>query len=376
MSPAANTDYLGPGAYPNRPLGVLNLHPFEASYEIGPPIGTGGFGKVYSATRVSDGRKVAVKQVSKELVRNWGQVEGQDVPMELILLRKVNNIKGAIHMIEYFEYGDCFLIIMEFPKNCMDLFDYITKKGALCENEARHLFRQIVEVLLEVQNVGVTHRDIKDENILVSVDPESGETKIKIIDFGGGALVQENPFYDFEGTRQYSPPEWIQRNTYHHGPAAVWSLGVLLYDMVTGDVPFATDDDILHHRKLFVNSNVSRQCRSLVYRCFERIPWCRPSLTEILRHPWMTQGADGFSEVVKGVRDLEVEKGFPSGGDDSGIDVSATPETVDEIRGLNIRINPNTISGGSDGVGSYESVEQPSPVRQCFLRKRSASNHN
>lgn len=63
--------------------------------------------------------------------------------MEVLLLRKVNHIDGAIHMLEWFEFIDCFLIVMEFPDNCIDLFDYKAKKGKLSEKEARPFFRQV-----------------------------------------------------------------------------------------------------------------------------------------------------------------------------------------------------------------------------------------
>ena len=65
------------------------------------------------------------------------------VPMEVVLLRKVNDVEGAIHLIEWFEYGDCFLIVMERPAKAQDLFDYITDRRRLRENEARNLFRQV-----------------------------------------------------------------------------------------------------------------------------------------------------------------------------------------------------------------------------------------
>lgn len=63
--------------------------------------------------------------------------------MEIVLLRKVSHIEGVIQLIEWFEYGDCFLIVMEMPESSVDLFDYITQRTRLRENEAKSLFKQV-----------------------------------------------------------------------------------------------------------------------------------------------------------------------------------------------------------------------------------------
>lgn len=273
-----------------RPLATLNTQPFEVQYQLNGHLGEGGFGKVYAAKRISDGKNVAVKRVSRSKVPSWGSVGGDMVPMEVVLLRKVNDVPGAIHLIEWFEYGDCFLIIMERPSRAQDLFDYITERQRLRESEARNLFRQVVEIVEAIEEAGVTHRDIKDENLLVVTDSAGNQT-IKLIDFGSGALVQDSPFSDFEGTRQYSPPEWILRSTYQGLPATVWSLGVLLYDMVCGDIPFEMDDQILGNEVNFKGINLSRECKNLILSCLQFMPKNRPNLEDILRHEWMTNGS-------------------------------------------------------------------------------------
>ncbi|KAK2850923.1 hypothetical protein Q5P01_007199 [Channa striata] len=274
--------------------GKNGKEPFCSQYRCGPQLGSGGFGSVFSGQRLSDGLQVAIKQISGDKIQQWARLPGElsPVPMEVALLQRLSAVgghPGVIRMLDWFEVeGRGFLLVLERPPQCQDLFDFITEKGALSEHFARRFFRQIVEALQFVHAHGVVHRDIKDENIVV----DTRTLEVKIIDFGSGAPLKETPYREFEGTRVYSPPEWIQSQSYQAVSLTVWSLGVLLFDMVCGDIPFERDKEIIKAKPIFTR-RVSKECQSLICWCLSYHPEKRPTLEEILTHPWMQSGEVG-----------------------------------------------------------------------------------
>jgi len=212
--------------------------------------------------------------------------------MEIYLLARLTakHLSGIAKLIDFYEFEDRFILILERPHVFIDLFEYISNNSrvpgcvGLPEQHARHFFRQVVKTLVDVHGSGVAHRDIKDENILI--DLETMETKL--IDFGSGAMYKEEPYTDFDGTRVYSPPEWIRFKCYTIIPATVWSLGILLYDMVCGDIPYEKDAQILSGRLEFRSRYLSEECCNLIRACLSLNPALRPSLEAVLSHPWMT----------------------------------------------------------------------------------------
>lgn len=252
-------------------------------YEVYGVIGVGGGGMVYAGRRITDKLPVAIKRVMREKVKRWEKVQGHSVPQEIALMLRVYGHKGVIKLVDWYECLDSFILIMERPENSVDLFDYIRESGKMNEQEAKIIFKQVVEAVGHIHSCGVVHRDIKDENVILN--RESGE--IKLIDFGCGTLLKDQPYRDFSGTPEFYPPEWFQRKIYHARSAATWSLGVLLYDMLCGEIPFKSKEKIIENN-LHFKHRVSDDACDLIKRMLNDDPDRRPNLNSIISHKWFS----------------------------------------------------------------------------------------
>ena len=268
-------------------MNLKDLLPFSCKelhtlYAVKEEIGRGGFGVVYAAKRKSDGVEVAIKEVSKDI----DTLTEDNVPLEVALMQRVNDVPGVIKLITYFDTSDSFYVVME-RFNSKDLFDFINDQGPLPEHMTRELFMQLVDTVIKCHEKGVVHRDIKDENILIDINT----FKIKLIDFGSGALLQEGLYHKFMGTRVYSPPEWINCRVYTAEALTVWSLGILLYNMLCGDIPFESDQEISAGRLVWLKQlKLSSQVKDLILGCLSVDPSKRMTLCEVLNHPWGRAG--------------------------------------------------------------------------------------
>jgi len=259
---------------------------FKRKYEITSKIGVGGGGTVYGGFRKDDKLQVAVKQISKSKIKRWGTtLDGRRIPQELELLTKVSGkCRNIISLYEWFERKSSFILIMEKPQNCIDLFDFINQKGPLSESVARKIIVQVANSVNSCHKWGVCHRDVKDENILLN----SVTLEIKLIDFGCGTPLRELPYTEFAGTPEFYPPEWYTKKEYDGRYAAIWSIGVLLYTMIEGHVPFQRPKDIVRAKLKFARlANLSLPLIDTIQWCMSIEPERRPTIDEFLKHPWI-----------------------------------------------------------------------------------------
>uniref|UniRef100_A0A915PHG9 Serine/threonine-protein kinase 1 n=1 Tax=Setaria digitata TaxID=48799 RepID=A0A915PHG9_9BILA len=238
---------------------------FRKKYTILEELGRGGFGIVYKAERNDDSAPVAVKFIEHR--RKCKQL----IPTEICLLDICRSVPGVVQLIDWFANSKGFLIVMERPEQCLDLFDLISIYGYLDENIARSIFVQILNTTCLLYNTyGIFHRDIKDENIIINM--HTGEAIL--VDFGAAALISEACIKEFQGTRSYCPPEWFKRLAYMPLEATVWSL----------------------------------DCENLLRQCLAVTPSRRPDLLEIFKHRWLNQPIVVHSEPFKVVLQQNLQK--------------------------------------------------------------------
>ena len=234
--------------------------------------------------------KVAVKEVTKDTVI---AMEG-NIPLEIVLLHQLTDVPGIVCLLDYFDIGDNFMIVME-RFNGQDLFDFISKQGNLSENTAKDIFGQVVEAVFMCKERGVLHGDIKDENIMIDMDTGM----VKLIDFGSGAWLHPGAYTEYEGTREYAPPEWVTGRSYRAEGLMVWSLGILLYDMLCGDIPYETDEQIMSGSLVWCDQlDLSDTVQSLVERCLCIDQRERMSLQQVRDSPWL----GGDTRIISAIR--------------------------------------------------------------------------
>ncbi|XP_059360347.1 NUAK family SNF1-like kinase 2 [Carassius carassius] len=260
-------------------------HNLKHRYEFLQTLGTGTYGRVKKAVDRS-GNTVAIKSIRKEKIRD---------EQDLIHIRREIEIMSSLshpHIIsihEVFENKDKMVIVMEYASQG-DLYDYICDKQHLSESQARLFFRQIVSAVHYCHRNGIVHRDLKLENILLD-----DKGNIKIADFGLSNLYQDDRFLQtYCGSPLYASPEIVNGRPYRGPEVDSWSLGVLLYTLIHGAMPFDGHDhknlvqqiSTGNYRKPTKPSDACGLIRWMLMVNPER----RATLEEIAGHWWLNWG--------------------------------------------------------------------------------------
>ncbi|XP_048021601.1 aurora kinase-like [Megalobrama amblycephala] len=257
-------------------------------YEIGRLLGMGGFGSVYEGKRLSDGREVAVKFSRKPRNMKYIYIPGHPtpLPLEVGLLMLVNRgpkVPEIIELLDWQDQPDQYIMVLERPSPCQDLWKFRFHGGTISEDTARFIMKQATTAADMCCRRGVFHRDIKLENLLINTET----LEVKLIDFGCGDLLQESGYERFGGTRKYRPPEYFT-GKYHGEPSTVWSLGVVLFLLVCGHFPKPRDTQMIDD-DIWFKPGLSNECCHLIQSLLQENPSRRIELREILQHEWFKE---------------------------------------------------------------------------------------
>ncbi|XP_041661908.1 serine/threonine-protein kinase pim-1-like [Cheilinus undulatus] len=261
---------------------------FDSKYEVLRPLGRGGYGMVYSGFRKSDKLPVAIKYIDAKKVSRQEVIcngTSYNVILEVAFMLKATGLTGevgqsaAVSLLDWYSLDDRLVLVMERPTPCMDLLQHLNKRGGkLCQDEAKDILRQLVDVAIDMESKGIFHQDIKPHNVLIQ--SQSRVSRVRLIDFGCASFSSET-CHRFCGTRLYAPPEWLYCGTYQACPTTVWQLGVLFYSLLHGAFTFTTKEFL--KGAVEFDWRLSRESKLLLRMCLVENPEHRSTLQQLQR---------------------------------------------------------------------------------------------
>jgi len=249
-------------------------------WEVLEVLGTGTFARVVLGAHVNTHERVAIKIMYKELMR---PNDRQRATREIEILKKLNHPNiTKLHGVVATKRRFC--MIMEYM-DVGNLAKYLEDRKRLTEQEAKYLFRQLVDAVRYCHSQNVIHRDLKLSNILLNGD----KTAVKLIDFGLSNYMMTGTLHNtFCGTPAFAPPEILMSQKYIGPEIDVWSLGVVLYAMIAGYLPFDNLRDIIEIKCKDSPTDVSMDYLDLMGKILTVSPK-RLTVDRILMHSFLNQ---------------------------------------------------------------------------------------
>lgn len=275
--------------------------PHIGKYRLLKTIGKGNFAKVKLAKHIPTGKEVAIKIIDKTQL-NPGSL--QKLFREVRIMKTLDH-PNIVKLFQVIETEKTLYLVMEYASGG-EVFDYLVLHGRMKEKEARAKFRQIVSAVQYCHQKKIIHRDLKAENLLLD-----SEMNIKIADFGfSNEFVPGNKLDTFCGSPPYAAPELFQGKKYDGPEVDVWSLGVILYTLVSGSLPF--DGSTLRELrervlrgKYRIPFYMSTDCENLLKKFLVLNPTRRASLEVIMKDKWMNMGYedDDLKPYIEPIQD-------------------------------------------------------------------------
>ncbi|XP_022519852.2 MAP/microtubule affinity-regulating kinase 3 isoform X10 [Astyanax mexicanus] len=287
--------------------------PHIGNYRLLKTIGKGNFAKVKLARHILTGREVAIKIIDKTQLNPTSL---QKLFREVRIM-KILNHPNIVKLFEVIETEKTLYLVMEYASGG-EVFDYLVAHGRMKEKEARAKFRQIVSAVQYCHQKHIVHRDLKAENLLLDAD-----MNIKIADFGfSNEFTLGNKLDTFCGSPPYAAPELFQGKKYDGPEVDVWSLGVILYTLVSGSLPFDGQNlkelrERVLRGKYRIPFYMSTDCENLLKRFLVLNPSKRGTLevredgeNQIMKDRWINAGfeEDELKPFVEPELDISDQK--------------------------------------------------------------------
>ena len=261
-----------------------DINPIIGPYRYVDMIGSGSYSNVCRVVMHTTGQQYACKIVSRKLLIDHDIFDKFE--REVRLMESLHH-PNVVQLYDVVYQPDFIFLILEYCPNG-ELYDMISKHGKCDEEKARRIFRQIANGLQYIHSKGITHRDLKPENILLD-----SNFSPKIADFGfcqtcNSSKLLRSPC----GSLYYACPEIIQNIPYNGYKADIWSLGVLLYILLTGSLPWRSLNQEEICRQIIEGNIVlphflSDKAKDLIKSLLQSDPQKRPTADQVQDHPWM-----------------------------------------------------------------------------------------
>jgi len=263
---------------------------FSDLYEMKEVIGKGKFGVVNLGIHKKTGQQVAIKILNKENIKTLEDKELVQIEIGILKLCHHPNI---VRLLDHLENNDYIYIVTEYIEGGTLGQYFKKKKFNFSERQATNIMSQIASGVKYLQQYGIVHRDLKPDNIMITQQNDFGV--IKIMDFGLSKILSPNEkMVDGYGTLSYVAPEVLLRTPYNK-EVDIWSMGVILFYMLSGKLPFRgrkeqeVAEKIVYSDLEFDEDDWeirSQSVQDLITRCMEKDAQKRITIDEFINHPW------------------------------------------------------------------------------------------
>ncbi|CAI5475243.1 unnamed protein product [Closterium sp. Yama58-4] len=280
------------GSWRPTKVGILGgeICSLQERYLVKQEIGSGSYGMIRAVREKETGKTWACKSIGKDQIQSKAAVAA--LQQEVGVMKLLKGHPHVVEMKETVEDDTHIHIIMELCKGG-DLFDRIKQRSRYEEKPAAAVLQQLAGVLQACHSLGVMHRDVKPENLLLCSPTD--DVAVKVTDFGIAASIKSGAkLTEFIGSHMYMAPEVVNKS--YSAEADVWSAGVVLYVLLAGVPPFwaSTESGVLDaivSKPLNFSfppwPSISKEAKGLIKEMLKKDPAERITLDAVLEHPWI-----------------------------------------------------------------------------------------